>query len=139
VELHEYDEIIRTLVRVAAHQDIINEKQDLANQRLTLALERIDTTLKVVKDLLGRGNGRCRASAHAERLGLGTLGRRFEDPEPTVAYVLVERLGENTVAVMQQKTVIMVSLADERLELRRCRKRTAVPSSVSSIPARDRT
>ena len=27
VELHEYDEIIRTLMRIAAHQDIINEKQ----------------------------------------------------------------------------------------------------------------
>jgi hypothetical protein len=58
VELHEYDEIIRTLVRVAAHQGIINEKQDLTNQRLALALERIEPTLQAIKDLLGRGNGR---------------------------------------------------------------------------------
>jgi hypothetical protein len=58
VEPHEYDEIIRTLVRIAAHQDIINEKQDLTNQRLVLALERIELTLQAIKDLLGRGNGR---------------------------------------------------------------------------------
>jgi hypothetical protein len=58
VELHEYDEIIRTLVRIAAHQDIINEKQDFTNQRLVLALERIDLTLQAIKDLLGRGSGR---------------------------------------------------------------------------------
>jgi hypothetical protein len=34
VEQQEYDEIIRTLVRIAAHQDLINQKQDLLNQRL---------------------------------------------------------------------------------------------------------
>jgi hypothetical protein len=44
----------------------------------------------------------------AERMGLRTLGRRFEDPEPQVAYALVERLGEKAVAVMQQKAVPMV-------------------------------
>ena len=45
----------------------------------------------------------------AERIGLRTLGRRFEDPEPKVPYALVELLGENAVAIMQQKTVTMVS------------------------------
>jgi hypothetical protein len=58
VEPHEYDEIIRNLVRIAAHQDIINEKQDLTNQRLALALERLDLTLQAIKDILSRGNGR---------------------------------------------------------------------------------
>jgi len=57
VEQHEYDEIIRNLVRIAAHQDLINEKQDLTNQRLALALERIELTLQAIKDILGRGNG----------------------------------------------------------------------------------
>jgi hypothetical protein len=32
---------------------------------------------------------------------LGTLGRRFEDPESKVVYVLVELRGETAVAVMQ--------------------------------------
>jgi hypothetical protein len=58
VEPHEYDEIIRNLVRIAAHQDILNEKQELTNQRLALALERFDLTLQVIKDILSRGNGR---------------------------------------------------------------------------------
>jgi hypothetical protein len=58
VEPHEYDEIIRNLVRIAAHQDILNEKQDLTNQRLALALERFDLTLQAIKDILSRGNGR---------------------------------------------------------------------------------
>jgi hypothetical protein len=58
VEPHEYDEIIRNLVQIAAHQDILNEKQDLTNQRLALALERLDLTLQAVKDILSRGNGR---------------------------------------------------------------------------------
>jgi hypothetical protein len=58
VEPQEYDEIIRNLVRIAAHQDIINDKQDLTNQRLALALERIELTLEAIKDILRRGNGR---------------------------------------------------------------------------------
>lgn len=58
MEPHEYDEIIRNLVRIAAHQDILNEKQDLTNQRLALALERFDLTLQAIKDILSRGNGR---------------------------------------------------------------------------------
>ena len=60
MEQSEYDEIIRTLVRIAAHQDIINEKQDLTNQRLILAIERLDIainrldlTLQAIKDILG--------------------------------------------------------------------------------------
>jgi hypothetical protein len=58
VEPHECDEIIRNLVRIAAHQGILNEKQDLTNQRLALALERLDLTLQAIKDILSRGNGR---------------------------------------------------------------------------------
>jgi hypothetical protein len=63
VEPQEYDEIIRTLVRIAAHQETINEdlhasiqaqgdinqaQRDI-NQRLTLAIERIDRTLAHVE------------------------------------------------------------------------------------------
>ena len=43
-----------------------------------------------------------------ECIGLGALGRRFEDPESKVVYVLVKLLGENAVAVMQQEAVTMV-------------------------------
>ena len=39
---HEYDEIVRHLVRIAAHQDTINE-------RLTSSIERIDRTLAHVE------------------------------------------------------------------------------------------
>ena len=58
MEPQEYDEIMRNLVRIAAHQDIINDKQDLTNQRLVLALERIEMTREAIKDILRRGNGR---------------------------------------------------------------------------------
>ena len=63
MEPQEYDEILRHLVRIAAHQDTINEdlramlgthdeqlkRQDAMNQRLTLAIERIDRTLAHVE------------------------------------------------------------------------------------------
>jgi hypothetical protein len=58
VEPHECDEITRNLVRIAAHQGILNEKQDLTNQRLALALERLDLTLQAIKDIPSRGNWR---------------------------------------------------------------------------------
>ena len=58
MEPSEYDEIIRNLVRIAAHQEVINDKQDLTNQRLALALDRIELTLQAIQDILGRGNGR---------------------------------------------------------------------------------
>ncbi len=65
MEPHEADELMRTLVRIAAHQDVINEKQDITNQRLALAIERleattarIEVTLTAIKDILGRSNGR---------------------------------------------------------------------------------
>ena len=56
MEPQEYDEIIRTLVRIAAHQETINEdvrasiqEQRDINQRLTLAIECIDRTLAHVE------------------------------------------------------------------------------------------
>jgi hypothetical protein len=72
VEPQEYDEIIRTLVRIAAHQDSINERQALTNERLSLAIDRLtlgqerlegaiqrlELILVAIKDILGRGNGR---------------------------------------------------------------------------------
>jgi hypothetical protein len=58
VELSEYDELIRTLVRIAAHQDLINQKQDLINQQQQLTNQRLEVILQGIKDILGRGNGR---------------------------------------------------------------------------------
>lgn len=64
MEQDEYDEIIRTLVRIAAHQDLINQKQDLTNQQLVLAIrsmevtnQRLEVTLQAIKNILNRGNG----------------------------------------------------------------------------------
>jgi hypothetical protein len=44
---HEYDDIIRHLVRIAAHQDTLND-------RLTAAIERLDTTAARIETLLTR-------------------------------------------------------------------------------------
>ena len=57
MEQQEYDEIIRTLVRIAAHQDLINQKQDLLNQRLIQNQERLEVAIQAIKDILNRGNG----------------------------------------------------------------------------------
>ena len=58
MEQQEYEEIIRTLVRIAAHQDLINQKQDLLNQRLIQNQERLEVAIQAIKDILNRGNGR---------------------------------------------------------------------------------
>jgi hypothetical protein len=47
LEPQEYDEIIRHLVRIAAHQDTINE-------RLTTSIERLDATTARIETLLAR-------------------------------------------------------------------------------------
>jgi hypothetical protein len=44
-----------------------------------------------------------------ERIRLRTLGRRFENSESKVVYVLVKRLRDNAVAVMHEKPVAVVS------------------------------
>jgi len=68
VDPQEYDEILRHLVRIAAHQDTINEdlramlsthdalltRQDTINERLTSAIERLDTTQARIETLLAR-------------------------------------------------------------------------------------
>jgi hypothetical protein len=51
VEPHEYDEIVRTLVHIAAHQNLIHQQQQLINQRLEL-------TLQAIREILQRGDGR---------------------------------------------------------------------------------
>ena len=58
MEQQEYDEIIRTLVRIAAHQDLINQHQDLLNQRLIQNQERLEVAIQAIKDILNRCNGR---------------------------------------------------------------------------------
>jgi len=45
----------------------------------------------------------------AEGICLGALRWRFQDPQSQVPYALIKLLGENAVAVMEQKTVGMVS------------------------------
>ena len=54
MERDEYDEMLRTLVRIAAHQDTINTAQRLVNERLAAAIERLDVTVAEVKNILTR-------------------------------------------------------------------------------------
>jgi uncharacterized coiled-coil DUF342 family protein len=68
VEPQEYDEILRHLVRIAAHQDTINadlramlsrhdtllQRQDTINERLTTIQERQELTLARIETLLAR-------------------------------------------------------------------------------------
>jgi hypothetical protein len=57
MEQSEYDEIIRTLVRIAAHQDLINQKQDLINQQQQLINQRLEVTLQAIREILQRSDG----------------------------------------------------------------------------------
>jgi hypothetical protein len=57
----EFDEMLRTLVRIAAHQDSINadirtsiQEQRAINERLTAAIERLDVTQARIETLLAR-------------------------------------------------------------------------------------
>lgn len=52
MEPQEYDEILRTLVRIAAHQETINQDQRTLNERLVAAIERLDTTQARIETLL---------------------------------------------------------------------------------------
>ena len=54
MEPQEYDEIIRHLVRIAAHQDTINEDQRVFNRQLIEINQDIKTTLADIKTLLAR-------------------------------------------------------------------------------------
>ena len=58
VEFHEYDEIIRTLVRITAHQDLISQNQDLINQQQRLINQRLELTLQAIREIRQRGDGR---------------------------------------------------------------------------------
>ena len=48
----EYDEMLRTLVRIAVHQETINQDQRTLNERLVAAIERLDTTQARIETLL---------------------------------------------------------------------------------------
>ena len=61
MEPQEYEEILRTLVRIAAHQETItedlrafNQQQLTINDRLTAAIERLDVTQARIETLLAR-------------------------------------------------------------------------------------
>ena len=61
MEPHEYDEIIRQLVRIAAHQDTINARQVEINDdikttlaRMEITQARVETTLARIETLLAR-------------------------------------------------------------------------------------
>lgn len=58
MELSEYDEILRTLTRIAMHQDLINQKQDMHNQQQGVINQRLEIILQAIKEILQRGNGR---------------------------------------------------------------------------------
>jgi predicted transcriptional regulator len=84
VDSEAYDEIIRHLLRIAAHQDTINTEMramfsthGALIERLTTAIERLDTTLARIETLLARllrheDNGR----EGRRRPHRGTRGRR---------------------------------------------------------------
>jgi putative heme iron utilization protein len=65
VEPQEYEEMLRTLVRIAAHQETINddlrasitELREFNRQQVAINA-RLETTLQAIKDILGRDNGR---------------------------------------------------------------------------------
>ena len=57
----EFDEMLRTLVRIAARQDLINadirtsiQEQRAINERLTAAIERLDVTQARIEMLIAR-------------------------------------------------------------------------------------
>ena len=61
MDQQEYDEIIRHLVRIAAHQDTINEDlresirhQVVISQRMEITQARVETTLARIETLLAR-------------------------------------------------------------------------------------
>jgi hypothetical protein len=54
VEPHEYDEIIRHLVRIAAHQDTINEDLRAFNRQQVEINADVKTTLVRIETLLAR-------------------------------------------------------------------------------------
>lgn len=61
MEPHEVDLLLRQLVRIAAHQDTINDdlresirQQGAINERLTAAIERLDVTQARIEALLAR-------------------------------------------------------------------------------------
>ena len=43
-----------------------------------------------------------------ECIGLGALGRRFEDPESKVLYAAVELRREDAIAIMEEKAIVMI-------------------------------
>ncbi len=57
MQLNEYNEIIRTLARIVAHQDLINQKQDLIKQQQQLTNQRLELILQAIREILQRGNG----------------------------------------------------------------------------------
>ena len=44
MEPHESDKILRSLVRIAVHQDTIKERLTASIERLDMAIERLDAT-----------------------------------------------------------------------------------------------
>ena len=54
MEPQEYDELLRTLVRIAALELTINQDQRTLNDRLVAAIERLDTTQARIETLLAR-------------------------------------------------------------------------------------
>jgi hypothetical protein len=54
VESPEYDEIIRNLVRIAAHQDTINDRLTASIERIEQTLAHVEITQARIETLLAR-------------------------------------------------------------------------------------
>ena len=61
MDSHEYDEMLRTLLRITVKQDVINDDVRLTlrqqagiNERLTLAIERLDVSVARLEALTAR-------------------------------------------------------------------------------------
>ena len=54
MEPGEYDDILRTLVRIAAHHDVINDRLTAAIEQCTAAIGRLDVTQARIATLLAR-------------------------------------------------------------------------------------
>ena len=54
MEPGEVDDILRTLVRIAAHQDVINARLTTAIEQCTAAIVRLDVTQARIETLLSR-------------------------------------------------------------------------------------
>ena len=75
----EYDEIMRNLMRLAAHQDLINDKQDLTNQyKLTMPPVAIECVMNIRWEALASNQ---ELQSDVQRLDSGLVDEDQEPPD----------------------------------------------------------